>query len=717
MNPQQIAADDTQRAPRGRISVREFARVLALTRPYRKQLFLGILASVAFAGLQTAGLGAVFPVFKILLEQEGIRGWGHRLIAGDRLSVEFEPLDGAVEQVRVIRVHGPRAAETGLRAGVLLSAGAGKPVAALLETLAKAETGSPVPAVAVTDEGPREIALTPGPPDFSMRLLAAALSLLPADADAQKLRTLVYILAVMVFASLVGNVCRYLGEVTVAKAILRSLMDLRAMLYDKTLQLPMSFFASQPTSDIVTRFVQDIQEIQRGLITLFGKAIREPIRALFLLALALAADWRITITLAVAAPVIVLIFWSVGRRVKKANSRLLQAYGFMIDALTHTMHNLRVVKAYTAEEYEKQRLEAVDLRMFRQQVKLARLDAMVGPSLEALGMIAGSLVAVWLAGRVLDHELTPARFMTLGVILAMVFDPLRKLTDVFVRIQRSTAGAERVFQVIDERSETQAGQRGAAVLPLRERIEFVDVGFTYPGAPAPALCDIRLSIARGETLALVGPNGCGKSTLVSLLPRLFDPSAGMIRYDGTDLRQFDLLELRRQIGWVSQDAVVFAGTPIENIAYGTGTADRTRAEEAARRAFADEFIRALPGGYDSNLGERGTTLSGGQRQRLTIARAIYRNAPILVFDEATSQIDSESELKIQTAIRDFSRDRTTIIIAHRLSTIQFASRIVVMDAGQILDSGTHAELFARCALYRTLCETQLVGAAHAEADA
>jgi len=285
---------------------------------------------------------------------------------------------------------------------------------------------------------------------------------------------------------------------------------------------------------------------------------------------------------------------------------------------------------------------------------------------------------------------------------------LRKMSDVYVRIQRSTAGAERIFQVVDHPIEADSSLGDIEVGALREAIEYANVTFTYPSASVPAVDGVNLRIARGETVAVVGPNGCGKTTLVSMLPRLFDPQNGEVRYDGTDLRRVSLHSLRRQINVVTQEAVVFGGTPLQNIGYGDGKIDRARVEAAAQRAYADEFIRNLPGGYDAQLGERGTTLSGGQRQRLAIARAIYRDAPILIFDEATSQIDTESELKIQTAVRELARDRTTIIIAHRLSTIQFAGRIIVMNAGRVIDSGTHRELFDRCTLYRTLCETQFV---------
>jgi len=367
-----------------------------------------------------------------------------------------------------------------------------------------------------------------------------------------------------------------------------------------------------------------------------------------------------------------------------------------------------VVKTYTAEEHERGRLDIVDRKMFRQQLRLAKLDAFLSPMMETLAIFTGSLLTVWLASRVINHSLSLPKFATLGVALSMLFDPLRKLSDVYVRIQRSTAGAERIFQVLDHPVESDLAPGDLHVGPLERGLDFVNVCFTYPNASVPALKDVTLSIGRGETVAIVGPNGCGKTTLVSLLPRLFDPATGEVRYDGVDVRRATLGSLRRQISFVGQEAVIFEATPVENIAYGQSPIDRRRVEDASRRAYADEFIRAIPGGYDAVLGERGSTLSGGQRQRLAIARAIYRDAPILIFDEATSQIDTESEQKIQTALREFAKGRTTIIIAHRLSTIQFADRLVVMDAGRIIDSGSHKELFDRCPLYRTLCETQFM---------
>ena len=710
MNRTVLAIQSKRRTDEGRFNLRDFGRMLALTWPFRAYLIPGVLLTVVFAVLHTVSLGAAFPVFKILLEEEGLHGWADRMIAGERLGMDLAP-PSAKEEVRVVGIKKEgRAASAGVEENDVLADARGRPVAEFLRELADAETDVPI-TLAIQRGGERlTLEVLPEACGTIIALLGRIRSLIPADSDTAsgKLRMLGYILAGVLVVVLAANTFRFFGEVLIAQAVLRGLMALRARLYERTLHLPVLFFAGQPTADIVGRFVQDMQEVQRGLLTLFGRFLREPLRALLMLGFALSLDWRLTLALLVVVPITVVVFWAVGRSVKKANIKLLRGYGRMIDTLTTSLHNLRVVKAYTAEEHEQARLTRVDLKMFRQQLKLARLQAMVSPAMETLAVVAGSMMTLWLASQVLARDIEVSRFVMLGLVLAYLFDPVRKLTDVYVRVLRSTAGMERIFQVLDQPTEMEATAGDVELKPLEDEIEYAHVSFTYPGARTPAVTDATLTIRKGETMALVGPNGCGKTTLVSLLARFFDPQSGEIRYDGLDIRRATLPSLRKQMGLVTQDTVIFAGTPVENIAYGVSQTNGKAVQDAARRASADEFIRNLPGGYEADLGERGNTLSGGQRQRLAIARAIFRNAPILIFDEATSQIDTESELQIQRALREFSKDRTTIIIAHRLSTIQFADRIVVMNAGRIIDSGTHSQLFDRCSLYRSLCETQFV---------
>ncbi len=714
MNPNLLSADAHDVSKNDKFRFGNMRRVVGFAWPYRKTLTIGLLATLVFASVHTVSIGAAFPIFSVLLESEGLDVWANRTIAEQRMETKFEPLDPDKDTKLLLRKVSKKSnlANREVKALAEITDPKGRSPAELLRWIASAPPGSTVKidfqnAKNMAASERIEVALHDA--EFSMKMLRWGSSLIPQNAQGDKLATLTALLVALVVTVLVGNIFRYMGEVLIARSVLRAMMDLRSQLYEHTLCLPMSFFAGRPTADLVTRFVQDIQEIQRGMLTLFGKFVREPMRAIFILAWAFALDWRITLAMCVVVPCAIVIFLVIGRSVKKANKSLLQAYGHMIGTLTTSLQSLRVVKAYTAESHEQKRLQAVDWRMFNQQLKLAKLQAFVSPLIETLAVVAGSFATVWLASRVLTHELTVAKFISLGFTLSVLFDPLRKLTDVYVRLKRSTAGAERIFQVLDQPIESNPDAGDQALPELTKSIEFKDVWYTYPNAERPALQNVSLSIKQGETVAIVGPNGCGKTTLVSLLPRFFDPDRGEILFDEADIRSADLRSLRRQISVVSQDAVVFAGTPTENIMYGSDAPDPALAEDAAKRASADEFIRGIPQGYSADLGERGTTLSGGQRQRLAIARAVFRNAPILIFDEATSQIDSESELKIQTALQEFAKGHTTIIIAHRLSTIQFADRIVVMQAGRVLDTGSHAELIERCSLYRTLCETQFGG--------
>ncbi len=712
MNPTLIAVEAKVNTPKARFRGRELVRLISLTCRYRVTLALGLLATVVFACLHTVSIGAAFPVFKLLLEEEGLHDWADRTIAGGRLGIEFA-IPAPDEKLRLLSVgsDSPLYAE-GLRSGDRIWNTEGGDAVQLLRDLAGAEAGEGITVLtdSVPDSGERSraVSLMPGAPDAPLRVLRWASSRIPRSVGQDKLRTLTYLMVGLVVVIFLANVFRYLGEVLIAEAVLRAMVRLRSDLYERTLHLPMSFFFSLSTSDLVGRFVQDVQEVQRGMLTLFSKFIREPLRVVLVLGLALTLDWRLTLMVGVVTPIIVVVFWRIGRSVKKSSRKLLQAYGNMIGTLTASLQNLRVVKIFCAESQERERLRMVDLNVLKQQLRLAKLQALVSPLTETVAVVAGSFMTIWLASRVLSHELSISTFAMLGVTLSVLFDPLRRLSDVYVRVQRANAGAERIFQVIDQPTETELTAGDVALKPLERAIVYDNVSFTYPGSRTPAIRNASLEICKGETVAIVGPNGCGKTTLVSMLPRLIAPDTGEIRFDGIDIQTATLGSLRRQIGVVTQEAVVFEGTPAQNIAYGQSPADQQRIRDAADRASADEFIRNIPRGYEASLAERGTSLSGGERQRLAIARAIFRDAPILIFDEATSQIDSESELKIQTALRGFARGRTTLIIAHRLSTIQFADRIIVMDSGRIVDSGTHRELFDRCDLYHNLCETQFV---------
>ena len=680
-NVERMVTEGSAKAPSARIRSPQFRRMVGYVWPHRKYLAVGIAAAVVAAALNAVSIGTILPVLNILMQESGLHGWLDRAAAEKRTGIR---------NLDLVLVHDEQSGS----------------VDEWFQTVAEAPAGTRVKVRTRTTgtEGAhdrlREVTLGE-PPSW----VGPIRSLVPRETS--RLTTLVYVMIFLTVVVLLCNTARFFAEYFVAIGVYRGLMDLRRNLYAKVLMLPMSFF-TRGTADTVSRFVQDAQEIQRGLLVLFGKFVREPLRAAAILVVALWLDWRITLIALLVGPWAVLIFMKVGHSIREANRRLLRVYGSMIDALTTTLQAIRVVKAYTTEKTERVRLWRIDEQAFRQQVRITMLRAFLRPMLEVLAVIAVSVATVWLGKQVLAGDIKPADFGALVFALAMLFDPFRRLADVYTRISRAAAGADRIFSVMDRPGEAQLLE-GAVQLPgLADKLEFQGVTFTYPGADQPALFDVSLTVRRGEAVAIVGPNGSGKTTLMNLLPRFFDPDRGSVRFDGVDIKTATLKSLRQQISLVTQDAVIFEASLADNIAYGAEGATREQVIAAARRAHADEFIQDKEQGYDTMAGERGATLSGGQKQRITIARAVLRDAPIFIFDEATSQIDTESEHKIQETLREFSKGRTTFIVAHRLSTIRFADRIVVMDGGRIIDSGTHDELLARCGLYGTLCKTQLV---------
>jgi subfamily B ATP-binding cassette protein MsbA len=367
---------------------------------------------------------------------------------------------------------------------------------------------------------------------------------------------------------------------------------------------------------------------------------------------------------------------------------------------------IRVLKTYGQEDFESARFQQNNKGFVRNAIKAGQVDAATSPLLEFIGGL-GILVTMWYGGYlVIAGDMTPGAFFSFLTAMLMAYPPIRHMASANNTLQQAMAAAERVFTILDMEDEL-ARDRGRKTLPpISRELEFRHVGFSYEGTHEPALTDINLTIKVGEVVALVGPSGSGKTTLANLIPRFYDPSTGALLIDGHDVREFTLRSLRSQIGIVSQDAFLFDDTVKNNIAYSRIDASDDLIRAAARTAYALEFIDDLPQGFDTMVGENGMKLSGGQRQRIMIARAVLRNPPILIFDEATSSLDSESERIVQLALSNLIKDRTTLVIAHRLSTILQAHRIAVLSAGTILDSGNHHELIDRCTLYRKLYDLQ-----------
>ena len=518
----------------------------------------------------------------------------------------------------------------------------------------------------------------------------------------ERMQTLLVLVAALLAVNVLGNVMRCLSQYLVLRASNRMVMDLRRQMYRKALRVPVNELSGD-VSARVSQFMSDVREVFLGIVTLFGKVAREPLKAICVLIVALVLDARLTVVVLAIAPLAIGVLWYFGRKVRKATTRLLQGYGLMLSALEESLQGIEVVKGYAREGHERKRMWRLERKMLKQQLRLAWIEALASPLIEIGGVIATVAGVVWLASRTFHGEISSARFITMVGLLAAVLDPVRKVANVYNMVQRSGAAATRIFEFLDQPEEQSppGAKRLTGDGPRAVQFESITFRYTHTQEP-PALCDVSLDVRPGECLAIVGPNGSGKSTLVKMLPRLLDPQAGRTLIDGTDVAELSLKNLREQIAVVTQRPVLFARSVNENIAYGRETASADEIRAAAGKAYAAEFIEQWPQKYETVLGEFGTSLSGGQRQRISIARAFLKPASILIFDEATSEIDTESERKIHAALSDLRQGKTTFLIAHRHTVMEMAERLVVMDAGLIVDVGTHAELLKRCPLYVAL---------------
>ncbi len=540
-------------------------------------------------------------------------------------------------------------------------------------------------------------------PAWYAPLLERAADVFPAEnTAAARMQSLLILLAVLISVNMAGNLCRVFSQYCVLYVSHRVVMDLRRKMYRKALHVPLNSIAGD-VSNRISQFLSDVREVFLGIGTLFGKFAREPFKAVCVLMVALWLDARLTLVVLAIAPIAVGALWYFGRKIRKATTKLLQGYGLMLGALEETLQGLDVVKTYAREGHERTRMWRLERRMMKHQLRLIWIEALSSPLMEVVGVVAASAAIVWLASQTFAGHMTPAHFMTMVVLLAAMLDPVRKIANVYNMIQRSGAAATRIFAFLDQPEErSPAGPRALPPGGARAvRIERVTFRYT-PQQQPPALDGVSLEVEPGQCIALVGPNGSGKSTLVKLLPRLIDPQAGRVLIDGVDVRELSLRALRKEISIVSQRPVVFARSVRDNIAYGCEEATLEQVREAARKAFADEFIEQWPDKYDTVLGQFGTSVSGGQRQRIAIARAFLKQASILVFDEATSEIDADSERKIHAALAELRRGKTTFLVAHRHTVMEMADLVVVMDAGRIVDVGTRDELLERCPLFVAL---------------
>jgi subfamily B ATP-binding cassette protein MsbA len=711
----------------GRIFVYVWPQWLRLTAVVSSAVVIGMLFSLSFA--------TIVPLLKVMMGEEGLRGWVDRNVCHWRYGVDFyvpetpdfleDPNGGIAYYLSVTLVDSKSMAED---AGLQLNdkiVGAGDFLIGRDATkIARAQL---LEAMATTDGATMPIQVRRanrlGVPDVEQLTLTTPPKPLYVD-TAQKLvgsiaqrgaertskqRAVIFIILAMVVVTILRCIATFYQKYLAEKIVQIAVAQLREDVFSHVMRMPIGFFSREGTSDTVSRMVTDTNQVAQSVKILLGKALREPMKAIGTLILALWLNWRLTLIFLTAAPAAIGFGVLLGRRIKKGMKKSLVSWAVMLGRLEDVVNALSVVKVYNRQDHECSTFKNVNRQLLRRVLHIARIDAATGPIMEVLGMFAGSAALLVGVHWVANANMRSSSFFGLLIALGVTAECIRKSSDVWNKVQMSNAAAERVFAIVDESLEREI-PNAEALEPLKHKIEFRNVVFRYPGTNKTVLKRIHLTVEAGHNVAIVGPNGSGKTTLANLVPRFYDPDEGQVLIDGKDIRNATLFSLRRQIGMVTQHVVTFNDTIAANIGYGKQGATRDEIIAAAKRAFAHEFIAPLPKGYDTVIGEQGAGLSGGQLQRIVIARAILKNPAILIFDEATSQVDADSEAKIHNAIEEIMRDRTSFIIAHRFSTVITADVIVVMDDGQIVAQGQHEHLIETCPLYQSLYETQLIKA-------
>ena len=529
--------------------------------------------------------------------------------------------------------------------------------------------------------------------------------------------TLLFLMGLLLIGTILKLTAAMINLVLVQMVTERTTMRVRALFYRRALHLDLDEFGDSGSAELTSRITNDVSQLNGGINTLLGKIIREPLKLIVCFAGAAFICWRLLLLIMVVAPLLAFISQRLSKLIRKASRRVMSEMSQMFGMLNDSFAGIRLVKIYNTQAAERAKfqtgLEAYYQRSMRMAfyTTLARnTSEFLGTVIVCLGIVAGGYLVInqkthLLGIRMCLHPLEVGQILLFFGFLIGASDPARKLSEVWSDLQRGIAASERVYEVIDRPVRVRNPKEAVTLRRPHQLISFEDVEFSYPSGPQ-VLHGINLTIRHGETIALVGPNGCGKSTLVSLLCRFDDPQRGEVKLDGVPLNQMRFRDIRKRIGLVSQRTTMFEDTIANNIAYGCHSANRERIIRAAKLAYADDFIRnKTPDGYETLLGNARTRLSGGQMQRLALARAILRDPDILILDEATSQIDTESEHLINQALASFLKGRTGILITHRPSSLMLADRVMVMQDGQIAAEGKHEELLATDRFYQSLCRS------------
>jgi ATP-binding cassette, subfamily B, bacterial MsbA len=524
-------------------------------------------------------------------------------------------------------------------------------------------------------------------------------------AEHGRVETLFYICIIIVILVFLGNIFRYLERMTASRIRVDVVKNLRMDIFRQVSRMHIGFFSDQRKGDLLSRFTNDLGEVE-GAVVNGLKAFKEPLTLIaFMLAL-FSISVKLTLFTMIVLPVTGTAISEIIRRLKKKAKQSQESVGRIVNILDETFSSMRVINAFNARNFMIDRLDRETTYHKKVNLSISRKNELASPMSEFLGVLVVAFILYYGGQMAMDPDsgLTPAKFMTFLTFYASMIQPAKNFSNGITSLQKGTAAASRIFGISDLQPAVQSKPDAQALGQFSTEIEFRNVSFAYD--KELVLKDINLTIKKGKTIALVGPSGGGKSTLADLVPRFYDPTSGAVLLDGVPLTEYELESLRRQMGVVTQESILFNDTIFNNIAFGMANVNEEDVINAARVANAHDFIMQTENGYQTMTGERGSKLSGGQRQRLSIARAVLKNPPVLILDEATSALDSESEKLVQDALNNLMKNRTSIVIAHRLSTIQHADEIVVIQNGTIAERGTHDELVKKDGLYRKLSEIQ-----------
>jgi ABC-type multidrug transport system fused ATPase/permease subunit len=523
-----------------------------------------------------------------------------------------------------------------------------------------------------------------------------------------KIEAIELIATLVVIMFFIKNLFRYGAQYFIAAVRMSIVKDLRNKLYDKILILPLSYFSNERKGDLITRMSNDVMEIEWGVFQSLEVIFREPFTMMIFLVTMFVMSAKLSLFVLLILPVIGLLIGIIGSSLRKTSFKAMNQMGMLISSIEETLGGLRIIKAFSAEKFSMRKFHQINNEHKSLMIRAWRKKDLSAPMSEFLGATAFAIV-LYFGGKLVlgDDHLEPATFIAFIAIFSQLIQPAKSFTEAYTNAQKGLASADRINAILDAEVTICDPGHPVPISGFNHSIEYKNVSFNYhQGGAGKVLNDINLKIEKGKTIALVGQSGSGKTTLVDLLPRFYDLDAGAIIVDGENIKRYTLADLRKLIGVVTQESILFNDTIFNNIAFGMEEVNESDVITAAKIANAHQFILEMPGGYQTNIGDRGGKMSGGQRQRISIARAILKNPPILILDEATSALDTESERLVQDALIKLMKNRTTLVIAHRLSTIQHADEIIVMQKGEIIERGKHAELLSAGGVYKKLYDLQ-----------